>query len=178
MPIFQGRTIRFIKDYEPEDWKSGWGKRWIDGLYNEMRILKGPKWDIVKSFYRLFEGVNAYDPLDASLAPRPLPLETYPNRNGEFWTRVPENENVKHKDLRMEPQAHAITPLLLEAKVGHTLEMVPTGTTDKKGKPLYQPRIIIYPTLALWNPYNVELEAAEYELLWQPDPQVLGLCDQ
>ena len=170
MPIFQD-VIRFIKDYEPEDWKSGWGKRWIDGLYDEMRMLKGPKWDVVKSFYRLFEGVNSYDPLDASLAPRPLPLETYPNRNGEFWTRVPENENVKRRDLRMEPQAHAITPLLLEAKVGHTLEMVPTGTTDKKGKPLYQPRIIIYPTLALWNPYNVELEAAEYELLWQPDPQ-------
>ena len=167
MPIFKD-LIRFIKDYDPEDWPA---KRWIDGLYDEMRILKGPKWDVVKSFYRLFEDVNSYDPLDASLAPRPLPLETYPNRNGEFWTRVPENEKVKRRDLRMEPQAHAITPLLLEAKVGHTLEMVPTGTSDKKGKPLYQPRIIIYPTLALWNPYNVELEAAEYELLWQPDPK-------
>ena len=165
MPIFKDR-IPFIKDYDPLDWSKDGNRnlRWVYGLTNEMRWLNGPPWEIVRDYYKLYEELsfNSSDPLEASLPPRPVEPENYPNRNGEFWTE---------EFARTEPQTHAITPLLLEAKVGHTLEMVPTGKSDDKGKPLYRARIAIYPSLALWNPYNVEIEAAQYELLWRPDPK-------
>tara|TARA_B100001123_G_scaffold241347_1_gene269817 strand:+ start:5295 stop:9839 length:4545 start_codon:yes stop_codon:yes gene_type:complete len=164
-PLFRDR-IRFIKDYDPLDWSKDGNRNlnWTYGLTDEDRWLNGPPWEIVRDYYKLFERVNGSasdDPFSASIAPRPVELNTYPNRNGEFWT----------EEFRSEPQMNAITPLLLEAKVGHALEMVPTGDTDKNGQPLYRARIAIYPSLALWNPYNVELEAAQYELLWRPDPK-------
>ena len=165
MPIFKD-YIPYRKDYDPLDWSKDGNRnlKWTFGFFDEMRWMAGPPWDIVKDYYNLYREVtfNSSDPLEARLAPRPVDPDSYPNRNGEFWTEI---------DNRIEPQTNAITPLLLEAKVGHTLEMVPTGDTNSKGVPLYRARIAIFPSLALWNPYNVELEAAQYELLWRPDPK-------
>ena len=164
-PIFKDR-IRFMKDYNPLDWSKDANRhlKWYPGMTNEMRWMRGPLWDYLRDYYKLHEKVNfsPSSPLDASLAPQAPSQENFPNRNGEFWT-----ESYRRSD----PRTHPITPVLLEAKVGHTLEMVPTGQKDKKGKDLYRPQVAIYPSLALWNPYNVELEEASYELVWQPDPK-------
>jgi len=163
-PIFKDR-IRFRQDFDPTDWTHQRGyRKWIDGFTDEVRLLHGPLWDYLRDYYLLFKEVkfDPGNPLEASLSPRPVANNNYPPRSGEFWT---------DEDEGRDPRTHPITPLLLEVKVGHTLEMVPTGDTDDSGAPLYRARIAIYPSLALWNPYNVELEAAEYELFWWPDPK-------
>ena len=163
--------IRYIHDYDALNWRRNGGVRqWIPGFIDEDRWLRGPLWDYLRDYYQLYKEVNfdSGNPLETSISPRPVALNEYPNRNGEFWTRHDDsNLNIPRTD----PTTHPITPLLLEVKVGHALEMIPTGNTDSNGTPLFQPRIAIFPSLALWNPYNVELEAAVYELQWKTDPK-------
>ena len=158
-PMFKDK-VRYLKDYDPNVWGRNWGVRWNYGFIDERRWLAGPPWDMVRSYYKLFEDVNfdASDPLQASVQPRST--DSYPNRNAEFWT---EEYN------RVDPTVHSIAPVLMEAKVVHALEMDRTDSSDADGNPLYQPRIAIFPSLSLWNPYNVELAEASYELVWKPD---------
>ncbi|MFP6901102.1 MAG: hypothetical protein VCA36_09165, partial [Opitutales bacterium] len=158
-PMFKDR-VRYLKDYDPNVWGRGWPTNWDYGFIDETRWLAGPPWDMVRSYYKLFEEMDfdSSDPLEASVQPRST--DNYPNRNAEFWT---EEYN------RVDPTVHSIAPVLLEAKVVHALEMEATGASDANGTPLYKPRISIFPSLALWNPYNVELAETSYELSWKPD---------
>ena len=167
---FQGDSmftdqIVFRKDFDPADWSRGWAGKWNPDRIYENRSIRGPLWDYVRDYCMLFKELKFYpnDPLSSALVPRAPALNRYPDRGGEYWTETQYD--------RSDPQSHPITPVLLEAKVGHTLEMIPTGKKDRRGVMLYRPRIAIFPSLALWNPYNVELEAQEYELVWQPDPK-------
>lgn len=162
--IFKDEML-FTKDFDPTDWSKGWALRWNPGRIYEKRWIRGPLWDYVRDYCQLFNEIkfSPSSPLHSSIAPRSTELDEYPDRRGEYWTEASYD--------RADPRSHPVAPVLLEAKVGHTLEMVPTGRKDSRGVMLYRPRVAIFPSLALWNPYNVELEAAEYELVWRPDPK-------
>jgi hypothetical protein len=142
------------------------GNKWNDTQSTELRfeeaILAGPQWSVLGAYHNLYANNLNLNAAFVNLLPDELPRITgdnnivfdpdgdflnYLDRFGGNLDQVMARYNFFEEIFtRVEPTNHTLQPVLCEIKYSQ----VPT---DKNGKLA----LALYPSVALWNPYSVEL---------------------
>ena len=139
-------------------------------------ILAGPLWRTLGSFHNLYTKIStsktSSGPAIANEAADRLPRITGdnyvlfnssdgqpPSSNNPFWNQMnmPRNTAISSRlnyfrtlDKKPGPRKHSTQPVLMEVKYSH----IPTISNGMLA-------LAMYPSVALWNPYNVALDMDE-----------------
>ncbi|WP_309396349.1 pilus assembly PilX family protein [Cerasicoccus maritimus] len=136
----------------------------IDDLEDPETGLTGPNWDILRSYYSLYNNVNLGSmPVTPALPDANSALRTdfLPYKHGainDFW---------HYTYIDPYQRNNAVHPVLsrLQLEFGIQAEL-----HDDTGK--YKIRIEVRPVIGLYNPYNVKLNDAVYIFLFHFNPTI------
>ena len=169
--IFHER-VHYMKNFEPNLNNSPNGPKaneWLDRegtdfIFDEGVLAAGPKWAVLRDFYRSYEYVDSSGKfsLGGSSGAKTSP-DKFPRAIGDntvIFDGRPHGKirNQRQSDIskqynyfsemkfRPEPSVHPYSPVLLEIKYAHE----PYFKNGKLG-------LAVYPSVALWNPYDVTL---------------------
>lgn len=125
----------------------------------------GPNWGTLYNYARLWETVQRN---------RTPMVGMYPRVDSDLrqgnW--VPYREFAKGDDFREDLQHvnSGLSPVMAMAQIGFYLksEEVPGGGRT----PFYKLNLMVKPIVGLWNPYNVHIDMAFYQLEWALGPVV------
>ena len=169
--IFQER-VHYMKNFEPNLSGQRNGPKaneWLDRegtdfIFDEGVLAAGPKWSVLRSYYNSYKsvtsgtlslgdsanGVNAsVDKFPRSIGDNTVIFDGRPNgkiRNQRQSDISKQYNYFSDMKLRPEPSVHSFSPVLLEVKYGQE----PYFKNGKLG-------LAVYPSIALWNPYDVRL---------------------
>ncbi|WOO41544.1 hypothetical protein [Rubellicoccus peritrichatus] len=123
----------------------------------------GPNWDILRSYYNLKDQVNngSIDPIIPDSSPDAVVGSPY-NVSNSFITSNHHRNNP-------------VFPVVSRLQIGFAIESYPETLTDSMGQPTGETanklRLHIKPVIALYNPYNVKINAATYFMQWDLFPR-------
>ena len=169
--IFQER-VHYMKNFEPNLNNSRNGPKaneWLDQegtdfIFDEGVLAAGPKWSVLRDFYNSYEYVDSSGRLSlggsagAQLSPDKFPRAIGDNTvifdgrpNGKIRQKRQSEISKQYNyfsemRFRPEPSNHPYSPVLLEVKYAHE----PYFRNGRLG-------LAVYPSVALWNPYDVTL---------------------
>lgn len=170
--LFQER-VHYMKNFEPNLNNANNGPKaneWLDRegtdfIYDEGILAAGPKWKVLRDFHNTFKYLSSSEELlvggnnpvraSADKFPRSIGDNTviFDNRpngkiKGKRQSEISRQYNYfSEMKFRPEPSVHSFFPVLLEIKYAHE----PYFRNGRLG-------LAVYPSVALWNPYDVKLK--------------------
>ncbi len=155
------KSVPMKEDVKENEWYVSDDESTIND-YNA--ILAGPRWSVLGGYHNLYLDNSNYKDIQADHFPRMIgdnslvfnsSTDAPPNSPNPFWgddfsillARFNWFEEIS---TRPEPKTHPIQPVLTEIKYSH----IPVWNND-------QIALAIYPSVALWNPYNKEIKISE-----------------
>ena len=169
--IFQER-VHYMKNFEPNlSGRSNGPKanEWLDRegtdfIFDEGVLAAGPKWSVLRSYYNSYKSVSSgtlslgssptgvsasVDKFPRSIGDNTVIFDGRPNgkiRNQRQSDISKQYNYFSEMKFRPEPSVHSFSPVLLEVKYAQE----PYFKSGKLG-------LAVYPSIALWNPYDVTL---------------------
>ena len=140
------------------------GREGTDFIFDEGVLAAGPKWSVLRSYYNSYKSVssgtlslgNSLNGVSASAVKFPRSIgdntvifDSRPNgkiRNQKQSDISKQYNYFSEMKFRPEPSVHSFAPVLLEVKYAQE----PYFKSGKLG-------LAVYPSIALWNPYDVTL---------------------
>jgi hypothetical protein len=182
LPLFHEK-VHYLKEFAAGTDKGNFWRYGSDApIDSKEGLMFGPMWNVLRDYYKLYEHFSGNDPYGMSVppeAPDRFPqrvgdhfvsfdsrpgnkggasgntMQPYLRHRAQFSQYGPNSYNMAHK--REEPSNHPIGPVLVELQHRQIIY-----TTQSGGGQIL--RLAIMPTFALWNPYNVKLSAARYQM--------------
>ena len=185
LPLFH-EQVHYLKEFAAGTDKANFWRYGTDApIDSKNGFMFGPMWNVLRDYYKLYEHFSGNDPYGMSVppeAPDRFPqrvgdhfvtfdsrpgnkggssgntMQPYLRHHPKFSQYRPNSYNMAHQ--REEPSNHPIGPVLVELQHRQIIYTAQTGG----GHVL---RLAIMPTFALWNPYNVKLSAARYQMEYE-----------
>ena len=185
IPLFKEKVL-YLKEFAAgKDKANFWRYSPDEAIRDDRAMLAGPMWSVLRGYYDLheyFSGSGGASSPHATTIPPSAPdrypqrvadhyavFDTPPTKNGSAANHMkpfirnrtgydrygPGSYNLA--DQREEPTNHPVGPVLVELQHRQILYTAAGGD----GQVL---RLAIMPTFALWNPYNVRLAEASYQM--------------
>ncbi len=126
----------------------------------------GPNWGTLYNYARMWETVQQSESPMIGLLPR---VDSDLRQPGwipyaEAHKGTPFNEDIQHTNS-------GLSPVISLLQIGFSARTDVTGTTTTKPiRPLYGVTLSLKPIVGLWNPYNVHIREAFYQLEWALGP--------
>ena len=159
------KSVPMEKDAKANQWNDTAS---TESINDYKGTLAGPLWRVLGSFHNLYLNLTGSrirnKPADA--LPRYSgdnfvlfkPPRKPDTGGGEFWRSIHPDQNLAlntrvnylNNNARPGPKSHPVQPVLVEFKYSQ----VPTLSRGNLA-------LAMYPSVALWNPYNVEIEMNE-----------------
>ena len=182
LPLFH-EQVHYLKEFAAGTDKANFWRYGNDApIDSKNGFMFGPMWNVLRDYYKLYEHFSGNDPYGMSVppeAPDRFPqrvgdhfvtfdsrpgnkggssgntMQPYLRHHPKFSQYGPNSYNMAHR--REEPSNHPIGPVLVELQHRQIIYTAQAGTDSTL-------RLAIMPTFALWNPYNVKLSAARYQM--------------
>jgi len=126
----------------------------------------GPNWGILYNYARLWETVQGSTSPMIGLNPRVDSNLRQPNwlPYREFYKGQGFQEDIQHTNS-------GLNPVMALSQLGFSLKTDVTGSGPPSHPgPVYGVTIMFKPVVGLWNPYNVHIQTAIYQLEWASGP--------
>jgi hypothetical protein len=125
----------------------------------------GPNWGTLFNYARLWETVSGNTTPMVGMYPR-----VDSDLRQSKWP--PYREFAKGDDYREDLQHvnSGLSPMMSMAQMGFYLKTEPVGVDQNTQMPFYKVSVLMKPIVGLWNPYNVHIQDAFYQLEWAIAP--------
>ncbi len=135
---------------------------------NYSRGFVGPNWGTLYNYARMWETVQGNQSRMIGMLPR---VES--DLRQVDWK--PYEEAFKSDDFRkdIQHQNSGLNPVMAMAQVGFSLQTEQIGTLPIPGGgrvPIYGVMLAVKPVIGLWNPYNIHISSAAYQVEWALSP--------